>query len=431
MKKQKGITLIVLIITVIVMLILVGVTINIVFDEGIFEEAQDANKITQMEIDRQQLRVAVVEAIGDNGLVDFSYLDNNLPEGFTENNETYTSPTGNVFAVDENGNITFDENDIGGGTDSSPTVVHSYYYDENNSDLIKCAEHEDETYTIGEVYLYNPSIKENPVEIRGTESGVVSGIRSNLLSAEDFGINGMQTITQESTLTWLVLGYDKTDTNKLLITSATPITQTITLYGAEAYINGIDLANRICALYSGNNAVARAMTIEDVNECLEFELPEGKTGRCWDASGDIWVSGTLGSETIKLYNNEGETIWSVILSRANEALDSGKRITPEGANTIEALQNHIIDGYYYEVDDEGVTSSTNRKRVIFGENYNLFYFLATRGMEQDSHCADFGLGFISRDDIYSSDGFFFSSTGNEYYVDFSVFRPVVSLSPEI
>ena len=47
MKKQNGITLIALIITIIVMLILVGVTINVALNGGLFKKAETATKQTE------------------------------------------------------------------------------------------------------------------------------------------------------------------------------------------------------------------------------------------------------------------------------------------------------------------------------------------------------------------------------------------------
>ena len=47
MKKQNGITLIALIITIIVMLILVGVTINVALNGGLFDTADDATTKTE------------------------------------------------------------------------------------------------------------------------------------------------------------------------------------------------------------------------------------------------------------------------------------------------------------------------------------------------------------------------------------------------
>ena len=106
-KKQNGITLIALIITIIVMLILTGVTLSITLgDNGLVNKAKEATEATELAMDRELLLSAVVGAIGLDGTVDYSVLDSKLPEGFTGSNGTYTSKNGNLFTVSSNGSIT-------------------------------------------------------------------------------------------------------------------------------------------------------------------------------------------------------------------------------------------------------------------------------------------------------------------------------------
>ena len=86
----KGITLIALIITIIVMLILVGVTITVALNGGLFTTAQDAATNTMAEAEKEQLLSAVVGAIGTDGKVDSTKIS--LPEGF-EKDETKSTET--------------------------------------------------------------------------------------------------------------------------------------------------------------------------------------------------------------------------------------------------------------------------------------------------------------------------------------------------
>ena len=63
MKKftnQKGITLIALIISIIVMLILVGVTINVALQGGLITKAKEAGEQTQVEADKETLMMAAL-----------------------------------------------------------------------------------------------------------------------------------------------------------------------------------------------------------------------------------------------------------------------------------------------------------------------------------------------------------------------------------
>ena len=59
-KSIKGITLIALVITIIVMLILVGVTISVVLNNGLMENAQTARERQEVERDKEQLYTAAL-----------------------------------------------------------------------------------------------------------------------------------------------------------------------------------------------------------------------------------------------------------------------------------------------------------------------------------------------------------------------------------
>ncbi len=103
--SKTGITLIALIITIIVMLILVVVTINVALNGGLFEKAENAKNLTQLEVDKEQLLSAVAGAMNDEGKVNFQQLDEDIQKlGWTGGSGTYTSPYKNTFYIDENGN---------------------------------------------------------------------------------------------------------------------------------------------------------------------------------------------------------------------------------------------------------------------------------------------------------------------------------------
>ena len=106
--SSKGITLIALIITILVMIILVGVTINVALNGGLFETTQQAAKDTQIEADREILQVGVAGALVSEEGITQSSLQNNLPEGWVVEGErpfTVTSPIGNEFTVKSDGSI--------------------------------------------------------------------------------------------------------------------------------------------------------------------------------------------------------------------------------------------------------------------------------------------------------------------------------------
>jgi len=123
LNKEKGITLIALIITIIVMLILVGVTINVALNGGLFTKAEQAKIQTQLAVDREELQMAVISALNDDREIpNKQAIKNNLQEGWevTGNDGgpyTCTSPNGNVFTADKKGNIKEGETNSGGGNE--------------------------------------------------------------------------------------------------------------------------------------------------------------------------------------------------------------------------------------------------------------------------------------------------------------------------
>ena len=85
LKKQKGITLIALIITIIVMLILVGVTINVALNGGLFSKAEEATAKTKITQIKEALTIKRGEVLADyKGKTPEDYgielKDLNLPE---------------------------------------------------------------------------------------------------------------------------------------------------------------------------------------------------------------------------------------------------------------------------------------------------------------------------------------------------------------
>lgn len=128
--KNRGITLIALIITIIVMLILTGVTLSIILgDNGLVNKAKTVSEEMQREMDRELLLSAVVGTMGNDGKVKLSAI--NLPEGFTGSNGTYTSENGNEFTVNENGEILYTGESESGNETETVDLNGKYYYDFN------------------------------------------------------------------------------------------------------------------------------------------------------------------------------------------------------------------------------------------------------------------------------------------------------------
>ena len=121
--NQKGITLIALIITIIVMLILVGVTINVALNGGLFQKAEDAKTLTQLAADKEELQIEIATAYDEKEReVNFTTLATNLGNKgwnvtISGDEAICTSSKGNTFTVDKQGKIEDGGNGSGGGNE--------------------------------------------------------------------------------------------------------------------------------------------------------------------------------------------------------------------------------------------------------------------------------------------------------------------------
>lgn len=137
MKKQKGITLIALIITIVVLMILAVVTINAVRDGGIIQHAQDAASEYTIAQEKEQIGLGYSEYLINKNITEDAELK---VEGATvtgseeEGVVVEFQKTGNRYSVSKNGVITSikDEEDGGenpsqpdGGEDPDDSIIHA------------------------------------------------------------------------------------------------------------------------------------------------------------------------------------------------------------------------------------------------------------------------------------------------------------------
>ena len=352
MKKNRGITLIALIITIIVMLILVAVSISVALNTGLFKSASDATK---------NWKTAQEE-------------ESNMP--IEIGGKKYNSI----------------EEYLNGGIKEE----HNW---KRTGDTLTCG-HCNKTYTIGDVVDYTDSgaestsiTAEKAGGYTGTSALVNSGVKvASLKLSNNFKIakasgpaqpTKTQTIQKDENITWIVLGAEDSNNNgtneTLLITTKEPTTGTIILYGAAGYNNCIDEINRMCKELYGEEA--RGMTIEDVNNCLQY-TPTG--GTYLDEDGNIQTTNNF---TTKL-NELPTEIWNLIKKF---------HYTPDGKNTEENFGEVLLNAYWYKAS-ENATFTNKEKEIIFGNTDGNDYWLASRGVLANANdvSAYFGPGYVEK-----------------------------------
>ena len=121
LKERKGITLIALVITIIVLLILAGVSIAMLTGQnGILTQAQNAKTTTANKSAEEKVKLAVMGARADDGTLTVGKLRTELANyGGTVEGDTFpvtVTVDGKSFTVDANGNVTVS----GSSTDPNP-----------------------------------------------------------------------------------------------------------------------------------------------------------------------------------------------------------------------------------------------------------------------------------------------------------------------
>ena len=398
MRREKGITLIALIITIVVMLILVAVSVNVIIKSNLIGTAEKT-------VDKYK---------------------------------TASEEESNMSQIEINGKKYDSIEDYLAGVESIPEI-HNWV---RTGDNIKC-EHCNTSLTIGQKVNYTKT---------GTGSSSISEEKSGIAQAKADGHSwatsyGVQTVNIASDETkWVVLGVEdsnKNGTNEtLLLTTQTPTTGKIRMYGYQPYNHAVEEINRMCKEIYGTDA--RGMTIEDVNACVQYTAPAGMCAKNNSGTKVCYTvpEGTKISDLGSSYGN----IWTDIQNNARVIDGTKKYFTPscpEGTTDSSVLGNIPVDGYFYHLSDDGTylvneanasdtshTITTTTRTVVFGESDNLYaYWLASRGVYAGSGYADFGPGAVDGGRAFSCGGLF-GSDGISGGIELPL-RCVVSLRSDI
>ena len=327
MKKNKGITLIALIITIVVMLILVAVSVNVLIKSNLIGTAERT-------VDKYK---TASEEEAKGGAIEI-------------NGKKYDSIEDYIKEKEGRSNI------------------HNWQYvNENTREEIRCTCEQCKAFEDGDSTGRTLKIGQ---QIGKTEYKTAS----TSISKEKSGYSSDQTINLNNEETkWVVFGYEDKDKDGLnevlLLTTEHPTKTMIALYGAEGYNNCIEEINRMCRELYGTNA--RGMTIEDVNNCLGY-TPGNLTTKLKDL-GDTWTA-------IKNYNLNSKS--GVFYDPSNP-----EGIKDNGAT----LGEYELNGYKYGTGDISSNISNTAKAMIFGNKYNNYCFwLASHGVDVQGNSVGFG-----------------------------------------
>ena len=328
-KEMKGITLVALVITIVVLLILAGVSINTVLgDDGIIKKAKEAAEATKRASAEEEMNRLVLEyQLASNDETLESFLQEKVTEGridgVTDNGDgtititkkvegkDYTitvkkpvAPTpsvkvGAIRVVSDNTGagsslgeastrkgttlyIMIESSISGGTTTVSPEVP--YAVTENGTYKFTVTGTVNGTAYTKEVSVTVNQFKNSILEDINIKIGdsvnytYDTASSSYTLESKYSGYSSNQTIAQTAGLKWQVLNVDKeNDTVDIISTNLT--SSKVDFYGILGYNNGPYLMNEICKAQYSNKALgteARSINLLDMEKQL---TPTGITNR--------------------------------------------------------------------------------------------------------------------------------------------------------
>lgn len=421
-KTNKGITLIALVVTIVVLLILAGISISMLAgDNGILNKAKQAKDATR---GGEVQETVALEAANNAGAEYLGGTKKTRPQVISELHANGKLTDAEVATLEENdvitiGGITIDFSALG-PISNAKTLVQAFKDGEIN---------------VGDyITNYNSTLNNS----NATAS----------LTTEETGFDGgTQTYKVNTNTTWRVLGLNKDET-QLVITTGSPIKKEMDssatedwkknpylyLDKAEGWYNTNDelvsnnILDKVCAIYAGRYATdTKSMRIEDINTALGLTLDKtvagGKLYKTADESKTALTAyqGFFGkSYTYKINDYAPENYLkakypSKYSSLANKK--SGDSVDGT-AFAYEYTDSSIVDqsSKLYDVLFKGTESESNRKS----------YWLASSGVfVDDSGCCFFGPGAVVEGDAGAGDALFYSNGYSR--AEWLAVRPVVYL----
>ena len=327
-KEMKGITLVALVITIVVLLILAGVSINTVLgDDGIIKKAKEAAEATRRASAEEDMNRLVLEyqlAKSDENFEDFlqEKINEGRINGATDNGDgtititkkvegkdytvTVKKPSSSAQSIkikgkrvvaNEDGTgenlgeastskgktlyIMIDSSISGGTTTVSPQVP--YAVTENGTYKFTVTGTVNGTTYTKEVSVTvnqfkNSILEDINIKIGDSVNYTYDSAGSYSLSSTYSGYSSSQTIAQTTGLTWKVLNVDK-ENDTVDIISTNPTSSPVYFSNILGYNNGPYLMNEICKAQYSNKSLgvnARSINLLDMEKHLTAEGIEAR-----------------------------------------------------------------------------------------------------------------------------------------------------------
>ena len=404
LKNNKGITIVTLVITIVIMLILAGVTVKITTGKGTINEAENTKSEYNLEEEKAKIKSGYLSYISAKMTDDDAQLSvkdakttGNATSGWTvtftkTNNEYRLTKDEKVILVKQNG-------------------IYAIWLDNG-----------DDTFTKGEI----------TVKVGDKVTYNVGEEKSTTVDKSKSGYDSNQTFKTEKS-GWRVLGINANGEIELI--SDNPTSNRLCLKGELGYLNAEEILNNMCNELYGQGEYAtgaRSLNVEDINKLGNYDPTTS------DGYGDIltYRFPTTGDYIqYKRTKADGTLItdWTNITTyqtyRAPGETETEKISADNRNDTGRSLENTY---YEYKVADKVKQTTSDGKKMsdIISNGTGssaVNQWLASRSVGYDFTCAYFTVRYVSNRvdeyNLYRSHGYYIS---NNYRV-----RPVVTLKSDI
>ena len=481
-KSNTGITLITLVITIVVLTILAGVSINtVVGDDGIIQKAKEKAEATRRASAEEEMNRLVLEyqlAKSDENFEDFlqEKINEGRINGATDNGDgtvtiskrvdgkdytiTVKKPSSSAQSIkikgkrvvaNEDGTgenlgeastskgkilyIMIDSSISGGTTTVSPQVP--YAVTENGTYKFTVTGTVNGTSYTKEVSVTvnqfkNSILEDINIKIGDSVNYTYDSAGSYSLSSAYSGYSN-QTIAQTTGLTWKVLNVDK-ENDTVDIISTNPTSSTVYFADILGYNNGPYLMNEICKSQYSNKTLgvnARSINLLDMEKHL---TPTGITNRnAYTSSVKYGTTKTYTSYTKypSLYANQkgaGPNVSSISqpdTTKGNDPYEESKPIVPKGTTEPTTSSTYgtgsplTVTQTFYIIAIDNTNYGTASSILANGTPF----WVAARCVNTFSNFARFGLRYAGTD----ANGYLMFDSVGDTYGDRYALRPVVSL----
>lgn len=426
LSSHKGITLVALVITILILLILGSVTVGVLVNQGILGHSKEAKEEYIIASEKEDIRVG--------------YRDYQERKKWERNPELIIDGAKSIAGDDDAGwDIIFEETGNHYYLKGDGSVIEGPLKDENNGEDITEPEEDipwvdngDGTFTRdgvtianGDYVDYDPTKDENgnTVPVTGYTSYSINNASASKNNGRTSGYTNDQVFSvNTSTGGWKVLGVQNGKMQLIAVNAINPVSGGLPsdhgdycIEGKEGFASAIGELNAICALYGqGKGAIsARSMTIDDVNKITGYNPDKTGTGGVCDA-GNIhaygnevtyywqggyypYYSGSNGKTgTLNYSHNDfvywDGSAWQTVARDTSASTWSRKKITTLKCTAYWYYPTTLKNSDSGSVI--GIATNSNAYKMLFGR----YYWLASDTVLTGADHADFGLKVVEGTD---------------------------------